>query len=153
MECDSIIYELIVNVYHQSQPETITLPLVENGESIDVSAAQAELQSHIAADTLYAPNTEVTWWVKTNTDWEILDNTPVADNTTSLTIKYIIQTDCGAIESSEMSFTLQGTGLYTPQHDQDAARKVLHNNQILILRNNKAYDLLGQEEKYPVELQ
>ena len=147
MNCDSVIHELTVNVYVQTLPAKVTLPIVRTGEAIDVTIPTAEIQAYIAAETWYAPNAEVAWYIMENSDWATLTTNPVAAGTKQVVLKYAVETDCGNIESDNMVIdviptSVENTDSQSPMTD---CQKVIHNGQLLILRDGKTYNVMGQE--------
>ena len=147
MECDSIIHELTVNVYVQTLPAAVTLPIVRTGEAIDVAIPTAEIQAHIAAETWYAPNAEVAWYIMENSDWAALTAEPVAAGTTQVVLKYAVATDCGNIESDNMVIdviptSVENTSSQSPTSD---CQKILYEDHIYILREGKMYNAQGQK--------
>ena len=147
MECDSIIHELTVNVYVQTLPAAVTLPIVRTGEAIDVSIPTAEIQAHIAAETWYAPNAEVAWYIMENSDWAALTTEPIAAGTTQIVLKYAVATDCGNIESDNMVIdviptSVENTHTQSPTSD---CQKILYEDHIYILREGKMYNAQGQK--------
>ena len=147
MDCDSIIHELTVNVYVQTLPAVVTLPIVRTGEAIDVTIPTAEIQAHIAAETWYAPNAEVAWYIMENSDWAALTAEPVKAGTTQVVLKYAVATDCGNIESDNMVIdviptSVENTHTQSPTSD---CQKILYEDHIYILRDGKIYSIMGQE--------
>ena len=147
MECDSVIHELTLNVYVQTLPAAVTLPIVRTGEAIDVTTPTAEIQAHIAAKTWYAPNAEVAWYIMDNSDWAALSVDPVATGITEVTLKYVVDTDCGNVESDKMVINLKTTDMENTQSQSTTSncRKVLYEDHIYILREDKIYNAMGQE--------
>ena len=147
MECDSVIHELTVNVYVQTLPAVVTLPIVRTGEAIDVAIPTAEIQAHIAAETWYAPNAEVAWYIMENSEWAALTAEPVKAGTTQVVLKYTVATDCGNIESDNMVInviptSVENTHTQSPTSD---CQKILYEDHIYILREDKIYNAMGQE--------
>ena len=147
MDCDSIIHELIVNIYVQTLPAVVTLPIVRTGEAIDVTIPTAEIQAHIAAETWYAPNAEVAWYIMENSDWAALTADPVKVGTTQVVLKYAVATDCGSVESDNMVIdviptSVENTHSQSPTSD---CQKFLYEDHIYILRDGKIYSIMGQE--------
>ena len=147
MECDSVIHELTVNIYVQTLPAAVTLPIVRTGEAIDVTIPTAEIQAHIAAETWYAPNAEVAWYIMENSDWAALTAEPVKAGTTQVVLKYAVATDCGSVESDNMVIdviptSVENTHTQSPTSD---CQKILYEDHILILRDGKIYSIMGQE--------
>ena len=147
MECDSIIHELTLNVYVQTLPATVTLPIVRTGEAIDVTTPTAEIQAHIAAETWYAPNAEVAWYIMDNSDWAALSADPVAAGIVEVTLKYAVETDCGNIESDKMVINLKATDMENThiQSPTSNCQKILYEDHIYILREGKVYSVMGHE--------
>ena len=147
MECDSVIHELTLNVYVQTLPAAVTLPIVRTGEAIDVTTPTAEIQAHIAAETWYAPNAEVAWYILENSDWTALTDEPVAASITEVIIKYAVETDCGNIESDKMVIAIEPTGVENTNSPSPISncRKVLYEDHIYILREGKVYSVMGHE--------
>lgn len=147
MECDSVLHELSLNIYTQTLPESIIWPLVSIGESIDVTMPTAEIQAHIAADTWYAPNALVTWYILENGDWQILTGEPLKSGISQVVLKYVVETDCGSTESENIVITIKPTNLENISGEVVNVSKLLRNGQLLILRDGKTYDVMGQEVK------
>ena len=147
MECDSVIHELTLNVYVQTLPATVTLPIVRTGEAIDVTTPTAEIQAHIAAETWYAPNALVAWYILENSDWAALSADPVAVGITEVTLKYVVDTDCGNVESDKMVINLKTTDMENIQSQSPISncRKILYKDHIYILREGKIYSVMGHE--------
>ena len=147
MNCDSVIHELTLNVYVQTLPAAVTLPIVRTGEAIDVTIPTAEIQEHIAAETWYAPNAEVAWYIMENSDWATLTTEPVAAGTKQVTLKYAVETDCGNVESENMVIAIEPTGVENTQSPSPTSncQKILHEDHIYILRDGKIYTIMGQE--------
>ncbi|MBP3575952.1 MAG: hypothetical protein J6J55_05595, partial [Paludibacteraceae bacterium] len=149
MDCDSIIHELTVNIYVQTLPAVVTLPIVRTGEAIDVTIPAAEIQAHIAAETWYAPNAEVAWYIMENSDWAVLTTEPVAAGTTQVVLKYAVATDCGSVESDNIVInviptSVENTHTQSPISD---CQKILYEDHIYILRDGKTYTIMGAEVK------
>ena len=147
MECDSVIHELTLNVYVQTLPATVTLPIVRTGEAIGVTTPTAEIQAHIAAETWYAPNAEVAWYIMDNSDWAALSAEPVATGITEVTLKYVVDTDCGNVESDKMVINLKTTDMENTQNQSSSSncQKILYEDHIYILREGKIYSVMGHE--------
>ena len=145
--CDSVVHELRLKVYVQTLPELVTLPTVREGEVIDVSIPTAEIQAHIAADTWYAPNAEVAWYIMENSDWAALSAEPVAAGITEVTLKYVVDTDCSNVESDNMVIDVISTSVENTQSQSPSSncQKILYEDHIYILREDKIYNAMGQE--------
>lgn len=138
-----MIHELTLDVYVQTLPATVTLPIVRTGEAIDVSVPTAEIQAHIAAETWYAPNAEVAWYIMNSNDWGTLTDAPVAAGIKEVILKYAVETDCGNVESDKMVIAVETTGLENIPTDVMGVYKVLRDNKIFIIRGGKAYSIMG----------
>ena len=147
MECDSVIHELTVNVYVQTLPASVTLPIIREGEAIDVAIPTAEIQAHIAAETWYAPNAEVAWYIMDNSDWAALTTEPVAAGTKQVVLKYAVATDCGSVESDNIVIDVTPTSVENThsQSPTSDCQKILYEDHIYILRDGKIYSIMGQE--------
>jgi hypothetical protein len=147
MECDSVIHELTLNVYVQTLPAELTLPIVRTDEAIDVTIPATEILAHIAAETWYAPNALVAWYIMNNSDWTALTDEPVAAGITEVILKYAVDTDCGNIESDKMVIAVGATDMENTQSQLPISncQKILRNNQLLIIRDGKTYNVMGQE--------
>ena len=141
--CDSVVHELTLNIYSQTLPTSVTIPIVRTGEAIDVSVPTTEIQAHIAADTWYAPNALVAWYVLDNGDWAVLTDEPVAAGINEVVMKYAVESDCGNVESDKMVITVETTGVDNIPADKLGVYKVLRDNKIFIIRGGKAYSILG----------
>ena len=144
MECDSIIHELTLNVYVQTLPASVTLPIVRAGEAINVEAPTAEINAHIAADSWYAPNALITWYILSNDIWNILTNETVIDGVTEVLLKYAVDSDCGSIESKEMSISVITTAIDDIHSYTTDTYKIIRDNHLLIIRNGIEYDAMGK---------
>ena len=142
-QCDSVSYELLLGIYTQDLPTEITMPIVNRGAPIDVTAATADILTHIESDTWYAPNALVTWKVKYEAEWELLSDIPVDTAIKKLLLKYLVESDCGIIESEEMVFDFCTTNLDIQSPLQPSVRKVFYQNTMYIIRDGKVYDTLG----------
>ncbi len=147
MECDSVIHELTLDVYVQTLPATVTLPIVRIGEAIDVTIPTAEIQAHIAAETWYAPNAEVAWYIMDSNDWGTLTDAPVAAGIKEVILKYAVETDCGKVESDKMIIIVETTDVENihSQSPISNCQKILYEDHIYILRDGKIYSVMGQE--------
>ena len=141
--CDSVIHELILNVFVQTLPEQVTLPVVRVGEPIDVTIPTEDILAHIALQTWYAPNASVAWYVKDNTNWSVLSTEPVMTGTTEVVLKYVIDSDCDSIESEPITIIIQATALDAVQSTLIETYKVIRDEQVLIIRNGEIYNTIG----------
>ena len=147
VDLDSVCFIIDLNIYSQTLPAAVTLPIVRTGEAIDVTIPTAEIQAHIAAETWYAPNAEVAWYIMDNSDWTALTTEPVAAGTKQVTLKYAVETDCGNVESENMIIAIEPTGVENTQSPSPTSncQKVLYEDHIYILRESKIYTIMGQE--------
>lgn len=147
VDLDSVCFILDLNIYSQTLPAAVTLPIVRTGEAIDVTIPTAEIQAHIAAETWYAPNAEVAWYIMDNSDWTALTTEPVAAGTKQVTLKYAVETDCGNVESENMVIAIEPTGVGNTQSPSPTSncQKILYEDHIYILRESKIYTIMGQE--------
>ena len=113
-DCDKVIYELTLQTYVMTLPANITMPIAVCGNPVDVTAATADIEAHIAATDLYAPNAVITWYVNN----AVMTNDPIKGGVTDVTVKYVITSDCGTIESEEFVVTVEAP---TPENDEDMA--------------------------------
>ena len=144
MECDSVIHELTLNVYVQTLPASVTLPIVRAGEAINVEASTAEINAHIAADCWYAPNALVAWYIQSNDTWSELTEEPVKAGISNIVLKYAVNSDCGSIESEVMNISVTTTAIENTQGHATQIYKIIHNGQLLIIRDGKIYNTMGQ---------
>ena len=144
MECDSVIHELTLNVYVQTLPASVTLPIVRAGEAINVEAPTAEINAHIAADSWYAPNAVVAWYIQSNDTWSALTEEPVKAGISNIVLKYAVNSDCGSIESEVMNISVTTTAIENTQGNATQIYKIIHNGQLLIIRDGKIYNTMGQ---------
>ena len=144
MECDSVIHELTLNVYVQTLPASVTLPIVRAGEAINVETPTAEINAHIAADSWYAPNAVVAWYIQSNDTWSELTEEPVQAGISNIVLKYAVNSDCGSIESEVMNISVTTTAIENTQGNATQIYKIIHNGQLLIIRDGKIYNTMGQ---------
>ncbi len=142
--CDSVVHMLTLNVYVQTLPEQVTLPIARQGEAIDVTIPTAEIQAHIAAETWYAPNAVVEWYIQHLADWEALTAEPIKNGTSQVVLKYAVNTDCGSVESDEMTISVKTTAVENIQSSEIETYKIIRDDQVLIIRNGKTYNAQGQ---------
>ena len=143
MECDSVIHELTLNVYVQTLPAAVTLPIVRMGEAIDVSVPTAEIQAHIAADTWYAPDALIAWYILDNSNWATLTDEPVSSGINEVVMKYAVDSDCGSVESDRIIIPVETTGVENIPTDEMGVYKVVRDNQIFIIRGGNIYSIVG----------
>ena len=143
--CDSAIHVLSVHTYVLSLPNMVTSPVVCTGETIDVAVATAEIQAHIEAESWYSPNALITWYIQNNDNWNALTNEPVQAGVTEVQLKYAVDSDCGRIESEEIKISVATTAIDNVHSNTIDTYMILHNGQLLILRDGKTYTVMGQE--------
>ena len=144
MECDSVIHELTLNVYVQTLPASVTLPIVRAGEVINVEAPTAEINAHIAADSWYAPNASVAWYIFSNDTWSTLTDEVVQVGISEVLLKYAVNSDCGSVGSEVMNISVTTTAIENTQGNATQIYKIIHNGQLLIIRDGKIYNTMGQ---------
>jgi hypothetical protein len=145
MECDSVIHELTLNVYVQTLPASVTLPTVRAGEAINVEAPTAEINAHIAADSWYAPNAVVAWYIQSNDTWSELTEEPVKAGISNIVLKYAVNSDCGSIESEVMNISVTTTALDDIHSITTDTYKIIRDNHLLIIHDGKTFDIMGQQ--------
>ena len=147
VDLDSVCFMIDLNIYSQTLPAAVTLPIVRTGEAIDVTIPTAEIQAHIAAETWYAPNAEIAWYIMENSDWAALTAEPVAVGTTQVVLKYAVETDCGNIESDNMVIDVIPTSVENTDSQSPISncQKILYEDHIYLLRDGKMYSIMGQE--------
>ena len=143
--CDSVIHALNVQTYVLTLPTTVTSPVVRTGEAINVETATAEIQAHIEAESWYAPNAFVAWYIRNNDTWSTLTAEPVQVGVSEVVLKYAIDSDCGSVESEEMNISVVITAINNIQNNTTDTYKIIRDNQLLIIRDGKTYTLMGQE--------
>ena len=144
---DSVCFIINLNIYSQTLPAAVTLPIVRTGEAIDVTIPTAEIQAHIAAETWYAPNAEVAWYIMENSDWAALSVEPVAAGTKQVVLKYAVATDCGSVESDNIVIDVTPTSVENThsQSPTSDCQKILYDQQLYIYHNGSVYTIMGQE--------
>ena len=145
--CDSVLYNLYLDTYNQTLPEELTQPVVAQGRPVDTSIPTEEIMTFIAADQWYAPHALVTWLIYNNQTWETLTDSPLDNNVSEVKIKYMVQSDCGIVESEEMIYYFTTTGLDNGSAGASHVRKIFQQNQIYILRDGHVYTTLGTRVK------
>ena len=142
--CDSVIHIVRVQTYVLNLPTTVSSPIVRTGEAINVEVATAEIQAHITAESWYAPNAFIVWYILSNDTWNTLTDEPVQTGITEITLKYAVESDCGSIESDEMNIDVIITAIENVHSHSTDTYKVLHNGELLIHRNGKFYTITGR---------
>ena len=98
--CDSIIYTLELVQYVNTLPVITADDIVAVcGSAIEVTIADAIINAHIASEALYAPNAEIKWYMLNGDTYVELTNTAIDGSLTELTLKVVVTTDCGSVES------------------------------------------------------
>ena len=143
MSCDSIIHELTLNIFVQTLPEQLTLPIVQPGKPIDVTIPTEEILAYIAAQTWYAPNAWVVWYVKDGAEWEPLTTEPVSSAASNVVLKYAVETDCDIIESTAMTIIIEPTSVDLIQSVEKSTHKIICNDKVWIIRNGEMYNIVG----------
>ena len=147
-DMDSVIYMLTLEIYKTSLPSSVTLPVVRVGEPIDVSVPNAEIQAYIDAETWYAPNSFISWYLKKEGEWADLTDEPVAASARELIMKYAVDSDCGRMESEDMTVTIVATSVDDAVTDEAVTvKKVILHDKVFIIRGDKMYSLMGIEVK------
>ena len=141
--CDSVVHELTLNVYVQTLPEQVTMPIVLSGEAVDVSIPTAEIYAHIAAETWYAPNALITWYIQENNNWNVLADDPITADVSNVMLKYVVDTDCASIESNPMSIYIVTTEVRNTEVSIIETYKILRDNGLWIIRNGHVYNTIG----------
>ena len=144
-DCDSVIHQLNLQIYVQTLPLAVTPPVVYAGKKIDVSVPTEEIQAFINAETLYAPQSTITWYVKNNTEWQLLTDEIINFESSQIELKYVVETDCGNQESTSMSITILTTNLEEAISQEGVVKKVIYDNNIYIIRNGVVYTIMGQK--------
>jgi hypothetical protein len=132
-DCDSVIHVLELKSYVMTLPlpTNIAAPIAVCGNPVDVTAATADIEAHIAATDLYAPNTVITWYVNGK-----VSNDPIKGGVNDVTVKYAITSDCGTIESAEFVVTVEAP---TPENDVNMDNVLVvskYENRIFLLHLN-----------------
>ena len=147
-DMDSVIYMLTLEIYKTSLPSSVTLPVVRVGEPIDVSVPNAEIQAYIDAETWYAPNSFISWYLKKEGEWADLTDEPVAASARELIMKYAVDSDCGRMESEDMTVTIVATSVDDAVTGEAVTvKKVILHDKVFIIRGDKMYSLMGIEVK------
>ena len=142
--CDSVIHVLTVHTYVLTLPTSVTTPIARTGEAINVEVPTAEINAHISAETWYAPNAVIAWYIQNNDTWNVLTDEPVNAGISEVVLKYAVESDCGNVESQEMNISVITTAVENIQSNTTDTYKIIRDNQLLIIRNGKAYNVLGQ---------
>ena len=141
--CDSVLHELTLKTYLQTLPASVTEPVIYTGQTIDVASATAEIQAYINAQPLYAPEAMIEWYIFNNPNWEPLTLDSVDTDIQQVLLKYAVETSCGTVESDTMCINTIMSNLESITHDGVDVKKIIHNGQVLILRNGNIYTTIG----------
>jgi hypothetical protein len=133
---------LHLTIYTQTLPSRITLPTVRVGKSIDLTIQNREIREHISQETWYAPNAKVQWYIMQGTDWITLTDEPVSEGVKEVVLKYVVETDCGIVESDNIVIVVS-TDLEHIQDNTQNIYKIIRDNKIFIIRGGKAYSIMG----------
>jgi hypothetical protein len=140
--CDSIVLLDLV-IYDQSLPATVSMPVVKVGEPVDVTDAQADINTHINTTPNYAPNAVVSWFIKQAGEWQTLTADPIAADASVVTLKYEVQTDCRVVSSDDIVVPIVTTDLLYDQVRSQRCKKCLINGQLIIRHSEKIYNAQG----------
>jgi hypothetical protein len=143
--CDSVIHIVSVKTYVLTLPATVTSPVARTGEAINVEVTTAEIQAHIAAESWYAPNALIEWYILSNDTWSVLTDEPVISGVSKVQLKYAVDSDCGSIESEEMNISVITTAIDDIHDNTTDTYKLIRDNHLLIIRDGRIFDIMGQE--------
>ena len=68
-------------------------------------------------------------------------------NNCNIVLKYAVNSDCGSIESEVMNISITTTAIENTQGNATQIYKIIHNGQLLIIRDGNRYTLMGQTVK------
>ena len=139
--CDSVIHVLNLQTYVMTLPTNVTMPVAICGSSVDVVEATADIENHIATTNLYAPNAVVEWYISNNGNWTLLTNDSIKGGLNDITLKYVITSDCGTIESEVFTVTIEVIENGVDVDDVLAISK--YENRIFLLHLNDFVDNYG----------
>jgi hypothetical protein len=140
--CDSIVLLDLV-IYDQSLPTAVSMPVVKVGEPVDVTDAQADINTHINTTPNYAPNAIVSWYIKQGGEWQALTADPIAADASVVTLKYEVQTDCRVVSSDDIVVPIVTTDLLSDQVRSQRCEKCLVNGKLIIRHGEKIYNAQG----------
>lgn len=135
-ECDSVIHVLNLQTYVMTLPGKITDPIAVCGNAVDVVAATADIEKHIASVSLYAPNAVITWYILEVGNWNPLTDIAIAGNVDEVVVKYVITADCGSIESEAITIRVDDPN---PANDVDMDNVLAvskYENRVFLLHLN-----------------
>ena len=139
--CDSVIHVLDLQSYVMTLPVNVTEPIAICGEPVDVVDATADIEAHIAATNLYAPNSVVNWYIYNNGDSTLLTNDPIKGGAGEIIVKYVITSDCGTLVSEAFTLTVEVIENGIDVDDVLAISK--YDNRIFLLHLNDFVDRFG----------
>lgn len=147
---DSIcIYEM--HVFHTAIPQpsddVIAAQKPVEGTAFDAAALLADVQAKIDADELFARNTKLTVQIKEGDEWKDLtaDNNTPAEGAEKLTLRIVGTSDCGNLETAELTSIDVAKKPVEPVYGEDAysvcpGDSVLYND-IYYKANDVAYSV------------
>ena len=119
------------------------MPVVKVGEPVDVTDAQADINTHINTTPNYAPNAVVSWFIKQGGEWQTLTADPIAADASVVTLKYEVQTDCRVVSSDDIVVPIVTTDLLSDQVRSQRCEKCLINGKLIIRHGEKIYNAQG----------
>ena len=134
--CDSVIHVLSIQTYVFSIPAVVTDPIAVCGNPVDVTAATADIEAHIASESNYAPNATITWYIQNNGTWVALTDQLLKGTDESVTLKYVITSDCGELSDTFDAIPVE---MPTPANDVDMDNIPVvskYDNRVLLLHLN-----------------
>ena len=139
--CDSVIHVLELQTYVMTLPVNVTEPIAICGNPVDVADATADIETHIDTTNLYAPNAVVEWYINNNGNWTLLTNDSIKGGLNDITLRYVITSDCGTIESETFTVTIEVIENGVDVDDVLAVSK--YENRIFLLHLNDFVDNYG----------
>ena len=117
--CDSVIYTLELLQYVNTLPAITADDIVAVcGEAVNVQEADAIIRAHISNEALYAPNAVITWFILNGDTFSELTDAAIDGSVTEVTLKVVVTTDCGVVESDPIVVTVVPN---SPEHDDTLA--------------------------------
>ena len=89
------------------------------------------------------PEALIEWYIFNTPNWEPLTSAPVETNVPQVLLKYAVETSCGTVESDTLYINTIMSNLENITHDIVDVQKIIHNGQVLILRNGNIYTTIG----------
>ena len=77
--------------------------------------------------------------------YTVLTDEPVESGINEVVMKYAVETDCGSTESEKMIIAIEPTNVENILGNAVDAYKIVRDDRVLIIRDGKAYDLLGNK--------